>query len=74
MNIWGKKKGGRKTKKREREEKKEEAENYFIERFAFIHWCFFDLTCFPRLLIICLFHQSSQIYAHAERQVLEGIF
>ena len=71
MNIWGKKKGGKEDEKKKERKK---AENFFNERFAFIHWCFFDLTCFPRLLIICLFHQSSQIYAHAERQVLEGIF
>jgi len=69
-----KERGKEDEKERERERKKKQDENYFIERFAFIHWCFFDLTCFPRLLIICLFHQSSQIYAHAERQVLEGIF
>ncbi len=73
MNIWGKKKGGRKTKKGEREKKSKMRIILLNDLLLFID-VFFDLTCFPRLLIICLFHQSSQIYAHAERQVLEGIF
>ena len=61
MNIGGKKKGEKKTKK---DKKQKKLRFFFNERFAFIHWCFFlDLTCFPRVLIICLFHQISQIYA-----------
>ena len=65
MNIGGKKKGEKKTKK---EKKQKKVRIFFNERFAFIHWCFLDLTCFPRVLIICLFHQISQIYACEQKK------